>query len=123
MFDRCYCISSAKNMALYFVTVWQSTSECTFFLMSVSIFEGTVHNMKDYSVVVFGKMTEMFLTCTYFKSVNRVTVTPFILDLIIEYTPEGGVPQLAELIYKNKMAFFYRGFHGKNILSITFSDH
>ena len=29
-------------------------------------------------------------------------MTPVILDLNIEYTPEGGVPQLAELIYKNQ---------------------
>ena len=27
---------------------------------------------------------------------------PVILDLIVEYTPEGGVPQSAEFIYKNK---------------------
>ena len=38
MFDRCYCINSKKyllnfgdNMALYFVTVWQSTRGSSFF--------------------------------------------------------------------------------------------
>ena len=41
MFDCCYYIYSnkwslkfAKNVALYFVTVWQSTTECTFSLIS-----------------------------------------------------------------------------------------
>ena len=49
------------------------------------------------------------LNCIYFRTVNRVTVTPVILDLNIKYTPEGGVPQLAEYIHKNKnkMGYFY----------------
>ena len=41
MFDRCYCIISikcsvtfAKNVALYFVNVWQSTPDCSFLLIS-----------------------------------------------------------------------------------------
>ena len=42
MFDRCYCIISTKyllkfgeNMALYFVTLWQSTRGSSLFLKSV----------------------------------------------------------------------------------------
>ena len=44
MFDRCYCIIStkcsvtlAKNVALYFVNVWQSTPDWSFLLISVCL--------------------------------------------------------------------------------------
>ena len=44
MSDRCYCIIStkcsvtfAKNVALHFVNVWQSTPDCSFLLISVRL--------------------------------------------------------------------------------------
>ena len=80
------------------------TTCCTF----PKTFPGTAKKQKEKETIdtiikmAVAQLDSDVLTCTYFRSVNRVTVTPVILDLIVEYTPEGGMLQLAEFIYENK---------------------
>ena len=60
IFDRCYCINSAKyllkfgkNMTLYFVTVWQSTRGISFFFKYPSSWCKSIKRFKMAFIIRF----------------------------------------------------------------------
>ena len=60
MFECCYCINSTKyllkfgkNMTLYFVAVWQSTSDCTFVFKYPSSWSDSIKRFKMAIIIRF----------------------------------------------------------------------
>ena len=87
MFDRCYCIIStkcsvtfAKNVALFFVNVWQSTPDCSFVLISVCL-------AREHQSIQDGRLspdsTLMFQKRAFFKS--RWSPTRVLVQMICKF--------------------------------------
>ena len=101
MFDRCYCINSTKylskfgkNMALYFVTVWQSTRGSLYFFYYPSSWSESIKRFKMAVIIRFNLDVSERTSWLLYKEWKW--------DEILSVKQEIGLPLYAITVLQNE---------------------